>query len=684
MHRVFLIVHQNPNDGRAPHGIDVNEQLDLASYRYSVRSSPIYSFAQEDGSLPNLNERFFCKFFYVPEFSSAVAKIPIDVRANVWFTLGLASIVVISSDNDVLDNLTQALADDFSSAETWTVENGLIVDVIPEWPKNSKGIDPTEFLITYSASLPADIITVISELNHNLHECAAQAEVLCPSFLNTLKEATERAKFIAGEIDLSVSELLAATSASSISPLDSQKAINQQVDQLISLNSTLAYINSQAFYGATPILEGSGCLVRDHSLLGIGSAHASLRRLVAYIENGFVRFPVLIAAEEIYNQPNTATLNHLGELTFSTPLPSIDSYLTNSHHQLTDETYPKIAYFSSRYGFSEAPGIVTAATQILAGADSTRWSLLTITHEMMHAYFDAICAQIMGDNVTEDPLTTILAMGQDLVASGAEFKKDFENPAEAIRGQFIYLGSLIKSARDARSDVENSWEVDEELRFEGYTSGSAQEYLSDLISIRKILEECVVHSLDLFYFYQGRRQRYISALWLSWSTVPGVVENLEFYILRSLVCIGYDMPGPIMPNRFDAAITMLTKELEEIADLDGISALLIIRKTIDFLNEQKNLDLLAIMFEPLCQFVNSFRRLFYSDNLRIYFEASDPLVVAGNFEPEYALETAELSGDSIQNPIAFLSDRLRRSISNESETLSEDYRSAWLVLMIGP
>ena len=683
MQRVSLIVYRLPQDDQTLNRLEIREHVDLSRFSNSVRSSPVFSFAQEEGNLPSLDQKYFCKFFYINEFCSAAARVPIHLRDQVWFSLGLASIVVITNEIQILDEVTDSIADWTLATETWTVDNGVIVK--DQDDKNhdlTKEIAPGDFLIEYDAGIPGDIATVISELNHNFHECASKAAILSPDFLATLFEASERVRFLSDEIHVLHEGLLGKISPS-VSPLDTQKLINQHVDQLISINSTLAYVISQAFYGTTPILTRNGCLVRHHSLLGVGSAHKSLRNLVGYIEAGFLKYPALKAAETLYLKPNHSRLDHLGELSFASPLETIDDYL-NANPTLSDSSYPKLPYFSSRYGFSEAPGIVTAAMQVLAGADSTRWSFLTITHEMMHAYFEAICAQIMADADAEDPLGSILEMGQALSNAGEELSKDFKNPFEAIKAQAIYLSSLIRSARDNRSEIESSWQTDGELKYEGYSAGSGNEYLSDLVNTRKIIEECVVHSLDLFYFYQGRRQRYLAALWLSWSTVPGVVENLEFYILRSLVCIGYDLQGPIMPNRFDAAVSMLIHELDEIKESDGTPALLIIEKTIQFLRDPKNLDLLAPMFEPLCQFVGSIRQCFFSENLRVYFEASDPLVVAGDIEPEYALETGELFGDLVVNPIAFLSDRLRRSIISEPQSLCEEYRSAWAVLMLGP
>lgn len=683
MQRVFLVVIKGSKSDRPIHRLCIREELDLTEFDSSVRTSPIFSFAQAAGRIPQIGQNYLCKFFSVSDFANAVSVIPHEIKNEVWFTLGVASIVVISENHETVELLTEKLESLTNSSEAWSIEQGEIVATIPSFAVGHTGIDVREFLVSNTSTLPEDITSIINELNHNLHEVATRANAICPAFMETLRVTAERARAITDEIHFELEVLEKSKTGATADPLEIQKEINQQVDQLVSLNSTLAYVSSQAFYGEIPLLEGCGCLIRNHSLLGVGSAHEALRKLITYIENGFVKFPVLKAAEEAYKVPNKSLLDSNGRLSFVDNLISLDQFMKDRGEDFREEAFPKIVYFSSRHGFSEAPGIVTAATQVLSGADTTRWSLLTITHEMMHAYFDAICAQILGSAEEEDPLDAILTMAQALVDKGKGFSAELDTPEQAILAQFLYLSSLIRSARQARSEVESSWDIDEELKVDGYSSAVANEYLSDLINVRKIIEECVVHSLDLFYFYQGRRPRYISALWLSWSTVPGVVENLEFYILRSLVCIGYDLPGAIIPNRFDAAITLLSRELEAIKDADGKPAAIVIRKTISFLQDPKNRDLLAIMFEPLCEFVELFRNCFFSDNLKIYFEANDAKVVAGKFESEYALDTGELSGEKIQNPIAFLADRLRRSLLEMSESMGDDYRSAWLILMIG-
>ncbi len=465
--------------------------------------------------------------------------------------------------------------------------------------------------------------------------------------------------------------------------VEEQQLINLNTDQLISLNSTLVYVISQAYHGQMPILNGDACLIRHHSLLGIGNAHKAICKLIKFIEEGFEKYPTLLAASKLYSKPSEFSLSENGNINSIHPIPHIDS-LFNAGHKLEEATIPKMSYFSSRYGFSEGPGIMTVAAQSLSGADTVRWSLLTVTHEMMHAHFDVIISELLSDEEAS-PLERFLHSAEPMAVTSDQLSKlTFGTAKEAFRAQLIFLASKLQAARNERFEIETHWQPGKEFQYRSTTAASKSEFLADFVENRKIFEECAVHALDLFYFYQGNTSRYIRALWLSWATVPGVVENLEFYILRSLVCVGYSQPGDILPNRFNAAVTILSQQLESIRDKDGRSASLIIERALQFVNDERNQDLLKLLFLPLTQIVEVFKQFCFSENLRVYFETGDMKVTSGEAEVIYSLETEELSGELVQNPVAFLSDRIRRCESGEdlSDFPSEFRRSAWVLLML--
>jgi hypothetical protein len=683
MQRVFLVVSKLEADPEGAYSVGLAENVELLNYTDSIRTSPLFSFDKKGGWIPNPDQSYQVAFFSVTDPVTALALIPPAQRTKTWFTLGLASIVVISDSATDADVVKEGIEGLLHADESWTIlMSRLPSNNISYRTYNHPTFDPEPLLLAASPILPSDISLIVEELNYNLHECGARACKVAPYLLQVTDGVANRARHLVGEIFNYLNQLETVKPEFAI---EVQKSINLHVDQLISLNATLAYVISQAFHGQIPILASDACLVRQHSLLGIGTAHKAISHLIEFIEHGFEKFPTLLAARKLYSEPLIGTLLADGELQFNRELPQIDSMLASEDFELSEPSLPKMSYFSNRYGFSEGPGIVTVATQSLGGADSVRWSLLTVTHEMMHAHFDVIISELLGDSDELSPLEVFIRSSEPLAVDSEKLEStDFQCPKDAFRSQLIYLASSLQSARLARAELDKTWNPDENLEIKPTTAESAAECLADFVENRKIFEECVVHALDLFYFYQGNMKRYIRALWLSWATVPGVVENLEFYILRSLVCIGYDKSGPILPNRFDAAINLLTQELVGIRDSDGRSASLIIERALEFIRDEKRQDMLKLLFVPLSQIVSSVRHFCFSDNLRLYFETGDPKVISGDAEVVYALETEELSGDRVQNPIAFLSDRLRRNENPDEhyDLTTEIRRSAWVILML--
>ena len=69
------------------------------------------------------------------------------------------------------------------------------------------------------------------------------------------------------------------------------KLVNLAIDSIVQLNSALAYIISQSFYGGPPLLQNLS-LNSCHSLLGIGTAIRAIQTLTEFIIHGFAKHPV--------------------------------------------------------------------------------------------------------------------------------------------------------------------------------------------------------------------------------------------------------------------------------------------------------------------------------------------------------------------------------------------------------
>ena len=219
----------------------------------------------------------------------------------------------------------------------------------------------------------------------------------------------ERLKILLGEVTILVTELLWLNIKSNEIPegladydttnsLVCSKLIQQRTDRIVQINAALSYVLSQGFFGAPPILSDS-CLVRRHSLLGIGRAHRGLLNLVREIEEAFGTLSVPASIYQKWTQyPGLAGFDSSKNLDSS----------TWATHNLPDillagpaDPHPfKLVYFSGRLGYRESEYAISAAIHALTSGDSPEWHLSTMTHEILHGHVRDILGAIF-DRVGE-------------------------------------------------------------------------------------------------------------------------------------------------------------------------------------------------------------------------------------------------------------------------------------------
>jgi hypothetical protein len=211
------------------------------------------------------------------------------------------------------------------------------------------------------------------------------------------------------------------------------------------------------------------------------------------------------------------------------------------------------------------------------------------------------------------------------------------------------------------------------------------------------LNELVVHVLDLHYFYDESQPTYFATLWKSWATVPGVADKLEWYILRGIVAASVvnmnrlnrddflGLANLLQPDskslndRFEDTINTLVAVLEDLCSQKACEPML--HAVAAKLNNQGTRLWLREAFFPSHLFAQIVKQFLFSQKLREYFDSfKDPLSDLDEAdEPIYALDAFDFPRHPIQNPIAFLRDRLRRDIDGHHSS-DEEARSAWLFL----
>lgn len=502
----------------------------------SVRMSPIFPLvpgsavkAFENGELYFFE--FECPFRVLGKIIQLGSP---ELKKHVFFSCGICSVIVFASTPKIVSDLAALLKIDSPRAsEIWELQNGKIVKatVAPSEPHQTK----LKKLRKYNV-LPPDIRTILDEFaigiriianktgNHEIYNYTICQFLIVEvnKFINELIYLHKLTGKIPSAYWANDPELLK-------DPMERQSLIHQIVDRLIQINSSISYVSTQMYSGSVPILERRS-LIRRNSLLGVGAAIAALNRIVDYVEAAFghVNFSEIIRTE----LPKFPALSGMEDPTHPDKSnwfrSNIDNYECAA--PLTPQA-KKLAYFSSRYGFRESEYAITAALNALSNGLTLEWSMMTITHELLHSHVRMIIASLFfeKDGTGNENYRNFYEKFRKKQLTGVE--PDEYLRIDSIR-ELIFIYTL-------RTPITGSLTVTK--KFDSKLGILVPETYGEFYRVFKLeqrnINEILVHVLDLHYFYLGRVYKYIPLIWCSWSSVPNVKADIRQYILRSLLAI---------------------------------------------------------------------------------------------------------------------------------------------------
>ena len=382
--------------------------------------SPIFSVA-DDPFLPQDGTKYRIVFCVHRQPFAQLGKVnDEEIRRFLWYSLGITSIVAIFPNDTPEAELLEVLdGSQILCREVWVVEDG----VLEKGPSvafssvNGCELAPVHWDIV---PLGADLQRLMIELRLNFDSLVKRTRLLMPSLLHTVGEVVVSAVEQCNEIIRHEAVLNThgrpdnptgekpheCGEATAQEYLASYRLLNVSVDALIQLNSGLAYILSQNFYGGPPLARNLS-LNGSHSLLGIGTAITGIQRLTEFIIGGFATHPLGSIIKPYYRDVTLRV--YLGQ-TDGWPDGRTPDYYTRQVGKRSQT--PKLAYFSTRMGFSEHRYCVTASSQSLSAADTARRNLLTLTHELLHAHVKGLFATILagreGQGSGEMPLVQLV------------------------------------------------------------------------------------------------------------------------------------------------------------------------------------------------------------------------------------------------------------------------------------
>lgn len=669
MDTAYLVLGTDQNGPHLSFVNDVRERDELLDKMHDCRTSPILKLVPSNG-FSEVGSSWRILFLTVPrsfqvigELSSSASS---ELREKIWFSYGLASIVVVDQADEEKKELLDICHGKWRAFEEWSISNGTVeVNEIQFAEKNL--FDSAHYhMPTDSVSRGTDSGNLLTSVKTGISTIVSAAAQHAPEYLPIWKklvvEINELIGIIAG---LQANARQFDTEEQAANSVREQKRINAATDHLVQIDSVLAYGISQSFGGMTPILRNRSH-VQSHSLLGVGTAVKALYAFMQSVDDAFSKTPVYSVVKKAFG-----TVPSIDVFKFNSDL-RIDEWTDNPSDvddliaKLNPEPIsprPHIMFFSGRLGFQEAPHSISAAVQGIPCADTVRWSLMTLSHEVMHSH-------------VRDLLTPLFSNPTEESTAPREFSTAYEAYDHYIH-QDVHPRYLIDSLRFAIFNYCRFRRNADRLT-NGQGGRAADKFPTKSKLFRwfrhyfRDINEIIVHTLDFNYFYDSNASLYVDYLWESWATVPSVLADPEHYLLRTIAAVSTTCVGNLN-ERFEKATSDVAAQIDQLRTRHPDNVLL--RQVATTLTSKRSsLKVQSIAHQYLAE-MTAYCLQSAQINTSLM---DDDLVESDGEQIRYSLSTGEFPSVEVQSPVALLLDRIRRLINDESQDLSDEYRSAWL------
>ena len=539
-------------------------------------SSPIYRIDGGDSAVPAA-QHWHLVFGAVARplrYAHAITRACNKLGISTYVSLGIASFVLVCPSPETRDAIKASLASvagpDFRGVESWDLDGQTVIDT--DYSLEPAVEATQEILITEVdyERLPVEARWVCDELASLYIETRAKSGQWAPVFLPQIEAVFAESKQCLAEL------LVALNGGQS---LQAQASFNQTKSQLINHCAALSYLSSQGLSCALP-LKSSECYFRRHAFLGISQAMQGVSALEGDVCAKFRFTTVEPLIEIVYAaQPLGAPFHRHGRYDdfrfIRSDLRAAHAVISQqvmrlAQNEQADERH--ITYFSTRHGFKWSGKSITIPSEVLENAAALPWNLLTITHEMLHCHVYSVLSVILGRSAAGDQADAWLHENVAAYLRWTEHHNSDlpQNVRDALRYRiFEFAENYSGLTTDAvRSLGENGTGIVDLTCFEGHADA-----LRRLDNAFKMLNEIVVHTLDLNYFYRNNTREYLRLIWSSWSRVPQVSFSLKQYLVRSLAAIATVQERGTQTMRFDWALEQVRTALRELSADPAIAAI---------------------------------------------------------------------------------------------------------------
>lgn len=652
-----------------------------------LRISPIFPVSQTIPPLtPDLTSCYILFLFPKVTFSTIgrlCGRLNDERINNLYFTHGLASLVVIATDKAILSEISDIVRSEVSASECWTIRDG----VISESPEIVFPIStiPQVILPDFSV-LPVDVQALLTEYSSVMRAAVVRASQYLPFHLRILDGINSQIVELVDFLIFLYSEdpqCVETRSAEDIAVKEDAKRRLQHAkaftDRILQVNGALSYVVTQGYAGVVPILEHE-CPLFSFSLLGIGTAFAAISKIYESVSIVFAEHPIARVIKDQFEVDFTEipifkedyadyNVDHWRKYE-----KILDGKLDLTTRRKTDQMF-HLSYFSGTQGFRESLYGISAAIQTITSCAMPRWTLLTLTHEYLHAHVRALMA-VLFKEATEEEFKELYAKYLQIgTADEASLDTNLRQRLSFIilsACEYMLITKTVATGiRDCKSGKADLPEL------------THTQALKLLVEYNTEINEYIVHSLDFLYFYESNREIYIQLLWLSWSTIPAIYEKLNHYLLRTLLAISVDIRGDI-DHRFQASCQLVRDTFNNILASGKADDPFIIKQAIDLLQDDREMSALRQEFYGTVRLADLSRFFFHSKSLHHLIKEDDQQLLDVNGTPYYPLKPLEFTDVNIQSPIAFVADRaiqnLRSAMHVSFESLLRE--GCWELIVI--
>jgi hypothetical protein len=499
----------------------------VANWTPGSRLSPIWllkRYAADEKVFRGAQSLIFVGPVHPTELFSSIQALGKSTEISAWLTAGCFNLLLVISETPKGIALRKAVLEDVNARriahEFWALETGIIRE---SWSRTYPAGDAQPLIDKLAAEATQNSTAVLqTSLQENVVVTAtslSRAAAVYPPIFSTLHAAAE------------------AVCATMENHRSNKIGVLEMQSRLLSMNAALSRFSSQAFSGIPPI-ERTECHFWIHSLLGTGAANIALANLVDAIQKilGEARLRERLAALEMKTDKVPDKL----KLVSDTRLLEFDILQETENLEIkSPPIIPLITYFSGRDGFSSHLQTLSAPLTTIAECNSYRSNLLTVTHEISHIFVQSALSELSPSLNHDDEM--------EIARRVARPGFQASNHLEAARQLLVEAVISMEMARGAFP----ADEIDARLPqlFDGW---------------RKEVQEILVHAFDFLYFHQGSAEFYVTSIWHSWCSIPGISDRVPEYLMRTLCAVSAKLLEASPAMRFDAAIASTKKLLETV------------------------------------------------------------------------------------------------------------------------